>query len=106
MRALAHANRVRVARADVKRRVAAGEFHAAEVVLAHPRMVESMPLAELLICQPSWGTTRSRTFLESVGLTESKTLGDLTERQRVAVAVALSTKRGAIQRGPNGRRPS
>lgn len=96
MRALEHANRVRAARADLKRRVAAGEVHAAEVVLAHPWMVESMPLAELLICQRSWGHTRCRTFLKSVGLGESKTLGGLTERQRIAVAVVLSTNPGGV----------
>jgi hypothetical protein len=100
MRALEHANRVRAARADLKRRVAAGEVHAADVVLAHPWMVESMPLAELLICQRSWGQTRCRTFLKSVGLGESKTLGCLTERQRIAIAVVLSTNPGrAIQQG-------
>jgi hypothetical protein len=56
-----------------------------------------MPLAELLICQPPWGPTRCRTFLGSLGLDDSKTLGVLTNRQRIAVTVALSTKpRGPI----------
>jgi hypothetical protein len=106
-RAPEHASRVRVACADVKRRVAAGEFHAAEVVLVHPWMVESMPLAELLICQPSWGHARCRTFLESVGLDESMTLGGLTERQRVAVAAVLSTKPGRrSSSAPDRPRPS
>lgn len=94
IRALERANRVRVARADLKQRVAAGELLAAEVVLACPWMVASMPLAKLLICQPQWGRTRSRTFLKSVGLGESKLVGGLTERQRVAIAVMLSTKSG------------
>ena len=76
----------------LKRRVASGELNAGEVVLAHPWLVESMPLAELLICQPSWGDRRCRTFLEHLGLDDAKTLGALTDRQRIAVAVALSTK--------------
>jgi hypothetical protein len=76
----------------LKRRVASGELDAGEVILAHPWTVESMPLAELLVCQPSWGPTRCRTFLGSLGLDDSKTLGVLTNRQRIAVAVALSTK--------------
>jgi hypothetical protein len=93
MQALEHANRVRIARADLKRRVAARELDAAEVVLACPWMVESMPLAELLISQSRWGRTRCRTFLKSVALAESKTLGSLTERQRVTLAAVLSANR-------------
>jgi len=92
MQALQLANRVRLARADIKRRVATAQLDASEVVLACPWMVESMPLAELLVSQPRWGQTRSRTFLKSVSLVESKTLGSLTERQRVTLAALLSAR--------------
>jgi hypothetical protein len=54
-----------------------------------------MPVAELLVWQPRWGWTRCRTFLESIGLDDSKLLGGLTERQRVALAVVLSRKTGS-----------
>jgi len=93
LQALQLANRVRLARANLKRRVATAQLDASEVVLACPWMVESMPLAELLVCQPHWGHTRSRTFLKSVSLAESKTLGSLTERQRLTLAALLSTRR-------------
>ena len=92
MLALEHANRVRVARAALKQRVAAGDLEAAEVVLACPWMVQRMPVADLLICQPKWGRVRSLTFLKSVAIAESKTLGSLTERQRVLLAAHLSAK--------------
>jgi hypothetical protein len=96
MQALDRANRVRVARADLKRRVAAGELDAGEIVLACPWMVESMALGELLISQARWGRMRCREFVRTVGLTESKTIGSLTERQRVTLAAVLSTKRLAV----------
>jgi hypothetical protein len=90
---------MRIACADLKRRVAAGELPAGEVVLACPWIVRSMSVAELLVCQPWWEWTRCRTFLTSIGLDESKLLGGLTERQRVALAVVLSRKAGGEHPG-------
>ena len=48
MRALAQANRVRLARAELKRQVAEGEATVAEIVLACPWEAESMTIADLL----------------------------------------------------------
>ena len=63
MQALAHANRVRLARASLKRAVAAGEVEAAEIVRECPWEVESMTVGELLRSQRRWGRTRARKFL-------------------------------------------
>src|ERR671922_290666 len=92
MLALERANRVRLARAALKRKIAAGEVDAAEVVLACPWETESMSIGELLMSQRRWGRTRCRKFLFSIGLSETKTLGTLTERQRVTLAALLTTK--------------
>ena len=75
MLALERANRVRLARASLKRKVAAGRIDAAEVVLSCPWEVESMSVSELLMSQKRWGRTRCRKFLQSIGLLESKTVG-------------------------------
>src|SRR4051812_17017130 len=69
--ALASANRVRLARAELKRRVADGDVSAAEVILLHPTEVERMPVADLLISQRHWGDVRCRRLLIAVGLPES-----------------------------------
>lgn len=98
LRALERANRVRLARAELKRRVAAGDITAAEVVADAPWEAESMTLAELITSQRRWGSTRCRKFLSAIELSETKTLGSLTERQRGALARAL---RGAAT--PAGR---
>jgi hypothetical protein len=90
LRALQRANEVRLARADLKRRVAEGELTASEVVLGSPWEAESMAIADLLMSQRRWGRTRSRRFLAQVPLSETKTIGSLTERQRMAVAAQLS----------------
>ena len=90
MRALARANRVRLARAELKRRVGVGEMTAAEVVLACPWEAESMSISELLMSQRRWGRARCRRLLVSLGLLENKHIGTLTERQRASLAAVLS----------------
>ena len=95
MQALARANRVRLARAELKRSIARGETDASAVVRECPWETESMTLAELLTSQRRWGRTRARKFLLGVALNENKRLGTLTPRQRALLATALSEK-GAI----------
>jgi hypothetical protein len=92
MLALERANRVRLARASLKRKVAAGKADAAEVVLSCPWEVESMSISELLMSQKRWGRTRCRKFLQSIGMSENKSIGTLTERQRVTLAALLTAK--------------
>ena len=90
MRALAQANRVRLARAELKRQVAEGEATVAEIVLERPWEAESMAIADLLMSQHRWGRTRCRRFLASIPMVETKTIGSMTERQRNELARRLS----------------
>ena len=89
MRALAQANRVRLARAELKRRVAEGELSVAEVVLSCPWESESMAIADLLMSQHRWGRTRCRRFLGAIPMSETKTIGSMTDRQRNCLAARL-----------------
>ena len=95
LKALERANRVRLARAALKRQVAAGECSAADVITASPWEAESMSISELLMSQRRWGRTRCRRVLLTLGLPENKQIGTMTERQRVALAAMLSAKMGA-----------
>jgi hypothetical protein len=90
MRALAQANRVRLARAELKRQVAEGETSVAEIVLERPWEAESMSIADLLMSQHRWGRTRCRRFLASIPMVETKTIGSMTDRQRNELARRLS----------------
>ena len=89
MQALERANAVRLARADLKRRVAEGELSAAEVVMEVPWESASMTISELLTSQRRWGHTRCRKFLQSIPMSEHKTIGSMTDRQRSAVSRQL-----------------
>jgi len=89
MRALERANKVRLARAELKRRVSTGELGVAEVILDCPWEAESMAVADLLMSQRRWGQTRCRKFLSQIPMSEKKTIGSMTERQRRTLAGML-----------------
>ena len=96
MQALARANRVRLARAELKRSIARGEVEAAEVIRDCPWETESMTLAELLTSQRRWGRTRARKFLLGLALNENKRLGTLTARQRAMLSTELSSRESIL----------
>jgi hypothetical protein len=89
MQALAQANKVRLARAELKRQVADGELSVADVVLECPWEAESMSIADLLMSQHRWGRTRCRRFLMQLPMNETKTIGSMTDRQRRCLAGRL-----------------
>lgn len=92
MQALAHANRVRLARASLKRAILAGQLDAVEVIRTCPWQVETMTVGELLRSQRRWGRARARNLLISLALNENRELGRLTERQRTVLAAELEAK--------------
>src|ERR687883_334778 len=96
LRALEYANRVRLARARLKRKVAAGELSAADVIMTCPWQAHSMSVSDLLMSQKRWGRTRCRRLLVSLGVPENKQIGTLTERQRLALAAVLTAKRAPV----------
>jgi hypothetical protein len=89
MQALQRANKVRLARAELKRRVAEGALTVDDVILTCPWEAASMTIAELLTSQRRWGTTRVSKFLASIGMPETKTVGSMTERQRSLLAALI-----------------
>ena len=99
MRALARANQVRLARAELKRKVAVQEVDVADVIRDCPWETHSMAVADLLMSQRRWGQTRCRRFLAQIPMSEKKTVGSMTERQRQTLAAMLaSVERGRAWR--------
>jgi hypothetical protein len=58
-----------------------------------------MTVSDLLTSQRRWGHTRSRKFLQCIPMSENKTVGSMTDRQRHALAQMLGTS-GAPQLAP------
>ncbi len=94
LRALGRANEVRLARAELKRRIAEGEMSAAEVILACPWEASSWTIGDLLMSQRRWGSARCRKFLARAQIGERKEIGALTERQRRLLAETLAPPGG------------
>jgi hypothetical protein len=108
LRALERANEVRLARAELKRRIAEGEATAATVILTCPREASSWTVGDLLMSQRRWGRTRCRKFLARNQISEVKTVGALTERQRRLLAAQLELQEplgGAAPRTRSNPRP-
>jgi hypothetical protein len=89
LRALERANAIRLARADLKKRIAEGEVTAAQIILDCPGEAERWTVSELLMSQRRWGIARCRKFLERNHISEIKPIGDLTDRQRRLLALQL-----------------
>jgi hypothetical protein len=92
LRALEQANRVRLARAELKRRVALQQTSVVDVILECPWQAESMSISDLLMSQRRWGRARCRRLLISLGIPENKQIGTFTERQRSALVAGLSAR--------------
>ena len=90
LRALERANKVRLARAELKRQIAEGRLTPATVFLETPWEAESMSVSDVLMSQRRWGTTRCRKFLSPLQIPENKPVGSLTERQRKALSDFLA----------------
>lgn len=90
LEALAVANEVRFARAELKREIFRGETSVAEVLADPPTYLARMPIGELLRAQSLWGPTRSRKLLRRAEIRETRRVGELTERQRDLIARLLA----------------
>lgn len=88
--ALAKANELRLARAQVKRDLCAGRRTIADV-LDEPS-VQTMRVAALLAAQNRWGAKRARETVRQVPCSEFLAVRDLTPRQRERLVEILEPR--------------
>lgn len=89
LEALEKANRVRLARAELKRRIAAGDATVASVLTDTPDFMATMTVTDLLMSQHRWGRTRAKRLLAIETISETKAVGTLTRRQAEALVRRL-----------------
>jgi CheY-like chemotaxis protein len=82
MTALGKANEIRVARAKLKQRLRRGETSIQRILAAPPKCVSTAPVLNLLLAVPNIGPVRAGRLLTTARLSQSKTIGTLSERQR------------------------
>lgn len=80
--ALAHANRIRFARAQLKRDVKAGRVVVMDVLAAPEDWVSTMKVCELLLAVPKYGQSKVNKTLARCRISPNKTVGGLSDRQR------------------------
>lgn len=89
LQALDKANEVRFARARLHEQVRDGETTVKEVLLEHPQPTRTLTIGALIRWQNRWGKQRTNRLLARLGLTTTKTIGSMTDRQKWLVIHAL-----------------
>ena len=82
MEALRRANDIRVRRAKLKKDLKDGRVQIEDVLLDPPEWVETAKVFDMLMAVPKLGRVKAARLLNSCRISQSKTVGGLSERQR------------------------
>jgi hypothetical protein len=82
MEALKRANDIRVRRAKLKKHLKDGRVSIQEVLANPPEYVETAKVFDMLMAVPKFGRVKAARFLNQCRISQSKTVGGLSERQR------------------------
>jgi hypothetical protein len=82
MDALARANEVRSARAQLKRDLKAGRSSIHSLLLNPPEYLETAKVFDMLLAVPKYGRVKVNKMLLLCRISPSKTIGGLSQRQR------------------------
>jgi hypothetical protein len=89
MEALRRANEIRVRRAQLKKDLKAGVVHVEDVLGDPPSYVETAKVIDILMAVPKFGRVKAARFLNQCRISQSKTVGGLSERQRAELVSLL-----------------
>jgi hypothetical protein len=82
MEALKRANDIRVRRAQLKKDLKDGRVQIEEILHEPPEYVETAKVFDILMAVPKFGRVKAARFLNQCRISQSKTVGGLSERQR------------------------
>ncbi len=82
MEALKRANDIRVRRARLKKDLKDGQVRIEEILNDPPPYVETAKVFDILMAVPKFGRVKAGRFLTQARISQSKTVGGLSERQR------------------------
>jgi hypothetical protein len=88
MEALKRANHIRVRRAQLKKDLKDGRAQIEEILLDPPDWVSTAKVFDMLMAVPKFGRVKAARLLNQCRISQSKTVGGLSERQRTEL-VAL-----------------
>lgn len=90
MDALRRANEIRSRRAQLKRDLKNGEVTITEVIADPPEFVLTAKVFDMLMAVPKYGKVKATRFLNQCRISQGKTIGGLSERQRSELLEVLS----------------
>ncbi|HEY8842478.1 MAG TPA: integration host factor, actinobacterial type, partial [Gaiellaceae bacterium] len=82
MEALKRANDIRVRRAQLKKDLKSGVAHIEEILSNPPEYVSTAKVFDMLMAVPKFGRVKAARFLNQCRISQSKTVGGLSDRQR------------------------
>jgi hypothetical protein len=82
MEALKRANDIRVKRAKLKKDLKEGRVRIDEILRDPPEYVSTAKVFDMLMAVPKFGRVKAARFLNQCRISQSKTVGGLSERQR------------------------
>ena len=89
MDALERANKIRTARAQLKRDLKAGKVSIQKLLLEPPAYLETAKVFDMLLAVPKYGRVKANKVLVQCRISPSKTIGGLSERQRTELVSLL-----------------
>ena len=89
MEALRRANEIRVRRAQLKKDLKAGSARIEEILDDPPEYVGTAKVIDILMAVPKFGRVKAARFLNQCRISQSKTVGGLSERQRAELVGLL-----------------
>src|ERR687885_205428 len=82
MEALKRANDIRVRRAKLKKDLKDGRVSIEHILLDPPEYVSTAKVFDMLMAVPKFGRVKAARFLNTCRISQSKTVGGLSDRQR------------------------
>jgi hypothetical protein len=89
MDALRRANEIRVRRAQLKKDLKTGDVQIETILNDPPSYVETAKVFDMLMAVPKFGRVKAARFLNQCRISQSKTVGGLSERQRAELVGLL-----------------
>ena len=90
MDALKRANDIRVRRAKLKKDLKDGRVKIEKILQNPPEYVSTAKVFEMLLAVPKFGRVKAARFLNQCRISQSKTVGGLSDRQRAELIGLLN----------------
>lgn len=96
MEALQKANAIRSQRAQLKKELKSGELEIVDVLKAPPEFLRTAKVMDLLLVVPKFGRVKAARVLTRCRISQAKTVGGLSERQRAELCETLEKRSSAV----------